>query len=68
MDPQQRILLHTAYEALEDAGYTGEDPEEVGVFVGCATGDWEGRINRLGEGGEKDTYYSTGNDLVLLTY
>lgn len=36
-DPQQRLLLQTTYEALEDAGYTGESraaQQRVGVFVG----------------------------------
>jgi acyl transferase domain-containing protein/acyl carrier protein len=33
IDPQQRILLECAWEALEDAGYTGEH-EHVGVFAG----------------------------------
>ena len=33
IDPQQRILLECAWEALEDAGYTGER-EHVGVFAG----------------------------------
>ena len=33
MDPQQRILLECAYEALENAGMTG-DGARVGVFAG----------------------------------
>jgi acyl transferase domain-containing protein len=33
IDPQQRILLECAWEALDDAGYTGER-EHVGVFAG----------------------------------
>jgi phthiocerol/phenolphthiocerol synthesis type-I polyketide synthase E len=33
MDPQQRVFLECAWEALEDAGYTG-DGEHVGVFAG----------------------------------
>lgn len=35
MDPQQRILLEVAAEALDDAGYAGERDDVVGVFVGC---------------------------------
>ncbi len=34
MDPQQRVLLEVAAEALEDAGYAGEHDCVVGVFVG----------------------------------
>lgn len=34
MDPQQRVLLEVAAEALEDAGYAGEREPVVGVFVG----------------------------------
>ncbi|WDZ86235.1 beta-ketoacyl synthase N-terminal-like domain-containing protein [Micromonospora cathayae] len=35
MDPQQRILLEVAAEALDDAGYAGDRDAVVGVFVGC---------------------------------
>jgi acyl transferase domain-containing protein/NAD(P)-dependent dehydrogenase (short-subunit alcohol dehydrogenase family) len=34
MDPQQRIFLECAYEAIEHAGLTG-DGARVGVFAGC---------------------------------
>ena len=60
MDPQMRILLHTAYEALEDSGYVPNalksfNPATFGCYVGAATGDyvWNLRNNI-------DVYYSTG--------
>ncbi len=35
MDPQQRVFLETAWEALEDAGYDSERPPgPIGVFAG----------------------------------
>ncbi|OIK06009.1 polyketide synthase [Streptomyces monashensis] len=50
MDPQERLFLETAWEALEDAGCTGarldaltgpsRQPRSVGVFVGVATADY----------------------------
>ncbi|WP_186741644.1 non-ribosomal peptide synthetase/type I polyketide synthase [Spirosoma utsteinense] len=36
MDPQQRVFLEVAWEALEDAGYTSEKYNgSIGVFAGC---------------------------------
>jgi acyl transferase domain-containing protein len=36
MDPQHRLFLECAYEALEDAGHAPEQfPGAVGVFAGC---------------------------------
>ncbi|MEV7806696.1 beta-ketoacyl synthase N-terminal-like domain-containing protein [Microbispora sp. NPDC088329] len=35
MDPQQRVLLEVAAEAMDDAGYSGDRDCVVGVFVGC---------------------------------
>lgn len=60
MDPQQRILLHTAYEALEDAGYVPDStpmfrPDRFGCFIGAATHDY---VHNLKD--EIDVYYSTG--------
>jgi acyl transferase domain-containing protein len=60
MDPQQRILLQVAYEALEDSGYVPNatrsfDTETFGCFIGAATHDY---VHNLRD--EVDVYYSTG--------
>ncbi|KAI9443347.1 putative polyketide synthase [Lactarius indigo] len=52
MDPQIRILLHTAYEALEDSGYVPNtsqsfNPETFGCYVGAATGDYVQNLRTL---------------------
>jgi acyl transferase domain-containing protein len=64
MDPQQRVLLHTAYEALEDSGYVPNatptsQPETFGCYIGVATGDY---VQNLRD--DIDVYYSTG-ELIL---
>lgn len=43
MDPQQRILLQIAYEALESSGYFAESsrPEDVGCFIGACATDYD---------------------------
>ena len=66
MDPQQRILLHTAYEALEDAGYVPNStptlrPDRFGCFIGAATHDY---VHNLKD--EIDVYYSTGARFCML--
>ncbi len=41
MDPQERILLETAYQCLEDSGYTSSklnETDKIGVFVGVTNG------------------------------
>ena len=60
MDPQQRVLLHTAYEALEDSGYVPSatrtsQPDTFGCYIGVATDDY---LQNLRE--HIDVYYSTG--------
>ncbi|KAF8888752.1 beta-ketoacyl synthase [Infundibulicybe gibba] len=46
MDAQQKLLLHVAHEALEDAGFSGVadgsplDPSSFGVYIGSATDDF----------------------------
>lgn len=65
MDPQQRILLHSAYEAMEDSGYVPNlspsfDPETFGCYVGAATHDYVQNLRH-----DVDVYYSTGGCLRL---
>ncbi|KKY04013.1 hypothetical protein NY96_25690, partial [Xanthomonas citri pv. fuscans] len=42
MDPQQRLFLEEAWNALEDAGYAGVDIQQklCGVYLGCTGGDY----------------------------
>ncbi|KAJ8133352.1 hypothetical protein O1611_g271 [Lasiodiplodia mahajangana] len=60
MDPQHRLLLQAAFEALEDSGYAPNSTpsfqkETFGVFVGVATNDYVDNLRR-----DIDVYYSPG--------
>jgi acyl transferase domain-containing protein/NADPH:quinone reductase-like Zn-dependent oxidoreductase/SAM-dependent methyltransferase len=62
MDPQQRILLEVAWEALEDAGQAPDrlSGSSTGVFVGIVNNDYASL--QLAEGGIEriDTYFGSG--------
>ncbi|KIY69501.1 ketoacyl-synt-domain-containing protein [Cylindrobasidium torrendii FP15055 ss-10] len=67
MDPQQRILLHTAYEALEDAGYVPNstpsfNQDTFGCYIGEATNDYVQNLRN-----DIDVYYSTGTLKAFLS-
>jgi phthiocerol/phenolphthiocerol synthesis type-I polyketide synthase E len=36
LDPQQRLFLECAWEALEHAGYTAQDENRIGIFAGAS--------------------------------
>jgi len=60
MDPQQRLFLHAAYQALENSGYVSgttpsTQPDRVGCYVGVATDDYMLNLRE-----HKDVYYSSG--------
>lgn len=60
MDPQQRVLLHAAQEALEDAGYVEDSSPSfqratMGCYIGLATGDYTDNLRN-----NIDTFYSSG--------
>ncbi|TRX93222.1 hypothetical protein FHL15_005801 [Xylaria flabelliformis] len=60
MDPQHRLLLQAAFEALEDSGYCPDSTpsfqrDSFGVFVGVATNDYVDNLRQ-----DIDVYYSPG--------
>ncbi|MFO0958314.1 MAG: amino acid adenylation domain-containing protein [Isosphaeraceae bacterium] len=61
MDPQHRLLLETAWEALEDAGQVPDRlrGEPVGVFVGLSGNDYARLLERSRVAG--DSHVVTGN-------
>ncbi|GAB2626321.1 hypothetical protein GCM10027168_67590 [Streptomyces capparidis] len=61
MDPQQRIFLEVAWEALEDAGARTDRLRggRTGVFVGLNTTDYQQLVTRDRQ--DVDLYYGTGN-------
>eukprot|EP00756_Hemistasia_phaeocysticola_P002538 Hpha_TRINITY_DN11736_c0_g1::TRINITY_DN11736_c0_g1_i2::g.32002::m.32002 len=65
MDPQQRMLLQVAWEALEDAGIVPSNlsdalREATGVFVGISGNDYADVV-RQATGSLRDPFVSTGN-------
>ncbi|KAK1996798.1 beta-ketoacyl synthase domain-containing protein [Colletotrichum falcatum] len=46
MDPQHKLILQVAYEALESAGYfsRGGQPRDVGCYIGVAASDYEDNV------------------------
>ncbi len=60
MDPQQRILLETASEALEDAGLPAArlKGSDAGVYVGVSSIDYA--TLRLGDPASGDQYFMSG--------
>ena len=61
IDPQHRLLLEVAWEALEDAGQVPEHlgGSPVGVFVGISTNDYA--LLQAGRDGPGDAFALTGN-------
>ncbi|GGG35584.1 hypothetical protein GCM10010964_24330 [Caldovatus sediminis] len=66
MDPQQRVLLEVAAEALEDAGWPAARVagRRIGVFVGGSSTDYAEL--RLADIAAADRYQMTGNALSIL--
>ncbi|KAI0842739.1 hypothetical protein F5Y06DRAFT_304448 [Hypoxylon sp. FL0890] len=64
MDPQQRLFLQAAYQAVEQSGYftetttnNGRDKQHVGVYLGACAGDYEHHVACHGA----NAFTATGN-------
>ncbi|KAF2008794.1 putative polyketide synthase [Aaosphaeria arxii CBS 175.79] len=65
MDPQQRILLECAYEALDSAGVPKHDTvgKDFGVFIGAGSPEYEFDLFRDSE--TQPMFQATGNHLAM---
>ena len=63
MDPQQRLFLEVAWEALENAGRAPDKlgGTATGVFAAVCTHDYSQIFHRLGSLDHIDPYFGTGN-------
>ncbi|SRR5579862_104310 len=62
IDPQHRLLLEVAFEALEDAGLPAQSlfGTSAGVFVGISSFDYGQLRGQTGDRSEMDAYHATG--------
>jgi acyl transferase domain-containing protein len=65
MDPQQRVFMEVAWEALEDAGIPPHTLKgsNAGVFVGTSTTDYLQQHLRQGNSTDLDAYIISGNTI-----
>ncbi len=65
MDPQQRVLLETVWQAFEHAGLVPDKlaGSKTGVFIGISNNDYSNLQYRSGE--IPDAYHGTGNALSI---
>ncbi|KAJ5747735.1 uncharacterized protein N7511_009431 [Penicillium nucicola] len=66
MDPQQRIVLETAYQALENAGLTLEQVagSQTCVFTGCSANDYATFYSKDPQRGGKYAAYGQSMNMV----
>ena len=67
MDPQQRLALEVAWEALEDAAQSVEQlaHDQTGVFLGIGQNDYAQMRLYAGDAEQIDVYDGTGNGLCF---
>ncbi|MFE0775018.1 beta-ketoacyl synthase N-terminal-like domain-containing protein [Streptomyces sp. NPDC058861] len=65
LDPQQRMLLETSWEALERAGVAvrRSDRLDVGIYLGMMTSEYSERNEDRSDMSRIDPYYITGGGL-----
>ncbi|MER6849910.1 beta-ketoacyl synthase N-terminal-like domain-containing protein [Streptomyces flaveolus] len=65
LDPQQRMLLETSWEALERAGIAvrRSDRLDVGIYLGMMTSEYSERNEDRSDMSRIDPYYITGGGL-----
>ena len=66
MDPQQRLMLELAWEALEDAGIPPEGLQgsATGVYVGAISSDYAGLLRRAGVAVARQAFTGTQRSMI----
>ncbi|KAK0668424.1 putative dual specificity polyketide synthase [Cercophora samala] len=66
IDPQQRLLMETVYEALESGGHSieGLRGSDTSVYVGCMGVDWNDTLLR--DVNQVPTYFATGTNRAII--
>src|SRR5262249_45621323 len=67
LDPQQRLMLETVWESLEDAGYApgGLAGSRAGVYVGVGANEYS-HLFAAASPDAIDAYFITGNALNVI--
>lgn len=68
MDPQERLFMETAWECLENAGYTAENLKRaagtIGVFAGAMWSDYQNQSVPSAGGGRQDQAWAIHSSIA----